>query len=102
MIDRITKRLDQLLTSMEEVAAQRNWRELQRLDGELADLLQRLKAQPELKSRLPMAKMQHRHSQLISVVAARREWLAKRLNGDGEMREGQRAYREVQLYGGEK
>lgn len=102
MVERIAQRLAHLLTTMEEAAAQRKWRELVRLDAELAGILLRLKAQPELKARLPMAEMRYRHSQLIAQVAERREWLAKRLSEDSDMREGKRAYREVQLYGGEK
>lgn len=102
MLDRIHQHLDQLFTTMEEMAAERKWKELIRLDGKLADLLRRLKSQPELKSRLPMAQWQARHRQIIAQLEARQAWLDKRLRGDNELREGRKAYLEVQLYGGEK
>lgn len=102
MLDRIHQRLDQLLTAMEEMAAGRKWKELIKLDGQLADLLRRLNTQPELKSQLPMAQWQARHRQIIGQLEARQAWLGKRLRGDNELREGRKAYLEVQLYGGEK
>lgn len=102
MLDRIHQRLEQLLTAMEEKAAERKWKELIQLDGQLADLLRRLNSQPELKSQLPMAQLQARHRQIIDQLEARKTWLNKRLRGDNELREGRKAYLEVQLYGGEK
>lgn len=102
MIDRIKRHGEQLLSTMEEMAAERKWKALIQLDGQLADLLRRLKSQPDVKEQLPMAQWQARHRQIIAQLEARQAWLGERLRGDGELREGKRAYREVQLYGGEK
>lgn len=102
MIDRIKRHGEQLLTTMEEMAAERNWKEVIRLDGQLADMLRRLRTQPDLMEPLPMAQWQARHRQIITLLEARQAWLSERLRGDSELREGKRAYREVQLYGGEK
>lgn len=102
MIDRIKRHGEQLLTTMETLANERKWKELIRLDAQLADLLRRLKGQPELKAQLPITLWQARHRRIISQLEARQAWLGERLRDDGELREGKRAYREVQLYGGEK
>lgn len=102
MIARIREHAEQLLTTMEAMTAERKWKELIRLDGQLADLLRRLNSQPALKQQLPMTQWQARHRQIINQLEARHRWLGERLREDGELREGKRAYREVQLYGEEK
>jgi len=93
---------EQLLCAMEEAAAGQQWKTLIQLDAQLAELLRRLKPQPMLKKQLPMVEWQNRHRQLITLLEARQNWLGERLRGDSDLREGKRAYREVQLYGGEK
>lgn len=102
MIARIREHGEQLLTTMEAVAAEKNWKELILLDSQLADLLRRLKSQSALKLQLPMTLWQARHRQIINQLEARHRWLGERLREDGELRESKRAYREVQLYGEEK
>lgn len=102
MIARIREHAEQLLITMEALAAERNWKALIRLDSQLADLLRRLQSQPALKQQLPMTQWQARHRQIINQLEARHRWLGERLREDGELREGKRAYREVQLYGEEK
>jgi hypothetical protein len=102
VIDLIKRHGEQLLTAMEDAASKRQWKTLIRLDGQLAELLRRLNEQPKLKEQLPMALWQARHRQIINQLEARKAWLGERLRGDSELREGKRAYREVQLYGGEK
>ncbi|MHA1066742.1 hypothetical protein ACR9GP_22945 [Enterobacter ludwigii] len=72
------------------------------LDRQLAELMGRIQYQPDLKERLPLAHWQVRHRHLITQLEARQTWLSERLRGDNNFRESKRAYREVQLYGGEK
>lgn len=102
MIEHIKRHGEQLLCAMEAAAAEKQWKTLIQLDAQLAELLRRLKPQPQLKQQLPMVQWQDRHRQLIAQLEARQNWLGERLRGDSDLREGKRAYREVQLYGGEK